>query len=190
MSSPHIAQRLKILLIALLFFGPLALAFYFYYGHGLDQLRPTTQKGHLFEPVRTLPERWEGGGDPPWAMHHWSIWVAADHGVDDDTLQLLADLGKVRLATEKDKDRVEVVLLQPSNVPVSRLQGAVHVVQDDSDLTHVGSALKIDEQSVWNSGRIILVDPNGNAVMWYEKGQNRLDVLNDLLKLLKLSHIG
>lgn len=189
MTSTRTQQRSKIILIAALFFGPLLLAFYFYYGHGLDQLRPSTQRGHLFSPIRTLPLNWDGQ-TTPWATRHWTILLAAANPIDVTGQRLLADLIKVRLATEKDKDRVVVALLQSSKIELPAGLGSVALVQDNDKLSHIGKLLSIDEKSVFGSNRVYLIDPNGNLVMWYESDQNLLDVLNDLLKLLKLSHIG
>jgi len=183
------SQRLKVILIAALFFGPLLLAFYFYYGHGLEQLRPSTQRGHLLSPIQVLPATW-GDQTAPWANRHWTLLLAGSDPLDAKGQGLLNDLIKVRLATEKDKDRVVVALLQSNKSSLPSDLNSVQLVLDDAALSHLGAILAVDSGPVLGSNRVFLVDPNGNLVMWYESGQNLLDVLNDLLKLLKLSHIG
>jgi hypothetical protein len=181
--------KLKLIAIAAMFFGPLLLAFYFYYGHGLDRLKPTTQKGHLVSPARSLPQNLPAGA-APWASRHWVLLLVNQPHIDAQGLQLLTDLQKVRLATEKDKDRVQVALLQDSETTLPAELESVRVVLDSTALATLGSALSVDQTPVWGSNRVYLIDPNGNLLMWYDGHQNLLDVLNDLLKLLRLSHIG
>ena len=127
---------------------------------------------------------------PPWASRHWVLLLAAQPEVDETGLKLLADLQKIRLATEKDKDRVQVALLQDSEKKLPADFDAVIPVLDNLQLESLGALLTVDDKPVWGSNRIYLIDPNGNLVMWYDPQQNLLDVLNDLLKLLRLSHIG
>jgi len=81
-------------------------------------------------------------------------------------------------------------LLQDSETTLPAELESVRVVLDSTALGTLGSALSVDQTPVWGSNRVYLIDPNGNLLMWYDGHQNLLDVLNDLLKLLRLSHIG
>ena len=61
---------------------------------------------------------------------------------------------------------------------------------EDSDRELLGAFPKYGATPVETAGRIYIVDPLGNLMMSYAPNAPQKALLEDLRKLLKLSHIG
>jgi hypothetical protein len=116
-------------------------------------------------------------------------------GCDASCRERLVELKKVRVALERDGPRVRRVLLgRPgccAAAEVGRPEADLVVAWLDGD---AGRALLAQfpgyGAEVADSGRVYLVDPLGNLLMTYPPGADLKDLLKDLEKLLRLSHIG
>jgi hypothetical protein len=207
MSSPSVATRSKrgvLLLLVLLFFAPLLLAFVLYYGSGW---RPTgrTNRGALIEPARTLPlialpqVALAPGAAPAGdalagadvLTGKWSLVYAnsGDCNADcRDTLYFmrqtylgLANLAprvqRVFLVTADCCDRDYLAREQPGLITLNAAGAA-------------GAALLAQFPSERRSSSIFVVDPRGNLMLRYDAHDDPKGLRNDLKKLLALSHIG
>ncbi len=194
-------RRLQLVAIALVFHGPQALAFWLYYGGGAA-LRPSghVNRGTLVTPVVALPELRlpvPGGGTtaPDFLRGKWSLVTVAGAHCDADCRRVLEEEKRVRLALERDGSRVRRVLLGPpgccgpaevgapqADLVVAWLEGA-----EGARLGAPFAALAAADAA---QGRVSIVDPLGNLMMTYAPGADLKDLLKDLEKLLRLSHIG
>jgi cytochrome oxidase Cu insertion factor (SCO1/SenC/PrrC family) len=194
-------RRGLLLLVAALFFGPLGLAFYMYYGGVSWVPHHGVQHGHLLSAVRPVPEARlplpQGGAtEPDFLRHRWTLlYGVADH-CDDRCVRAVVDLRAIRHALNRNQDRVQVVVLGAADCctalqALSPKDGSMVVASADGlEAAPVTAALMVD-QSPWNAaGRVYLIDPIGNFLMFYEPSFAKKDILTDLEKLLKLSHIG
>ncbi len=71
-------QRRLLIVLALVFFAPLGLAFYLYYGHGTWHPGGHVNAGELIQPARPLPSvalpLWGAGTtDPNFLEHKWTF---------------------------------------------------------------------------------------------------------------------
>jgi hypothetical protein len=193
-SSSLRRQRLLLVLLALVFFGPVALSFWMYYGAHYQTAKHVAH-GELLEPARPLPEAELGtpAGTPTPARFlrgKWSLVLVVGGPCAEACTQQLAALRKVRLAMDRERDRVQRVLLgeppccAPAEVPA---QPDLLVAWVDSS---AGRRLLAPFPSVQDAGRVYVVDPLGNLVMSYPSGSDLKGLIKDLEKLLRLSHIG
>ena len=184
MSAPeHPGSRKQIWILVVLFFAPLALAFLLYYGGGW---RPSgsTNKGELISPPRPLPgvSAWHG---------KWTLVYVGDGRCDERCRAALVLTRQTRLALNADMTRVQRIFLATGHCCDRTYLAAEHpdlgVQQVDND---AGAALLLAFPDV-ASGSIYIVDPLGNLMMRHAPSAGlSKDLLEDLRKLLQLSHIG
>jgi hypothetical protein len=181
----HAAPNRRLLyLLIVLFFLPVAAAFYLYYG---SSWRPVglTNHGELITPVLTLP-----GGEP--ALHGlWSLVYIGNGSCDAACRTALVYARQTRLSLNQDMKRVARVFLVNGDCCDhayldSEQQGLRIVAVPDAATSQLLAAFPQGQLST----SLFIVDPLGNLVMRYDVRENPKGLLTDLQKLLKLSHIG
>jgi cytochrome oxidase Cu insertion factor (SCO1/SenC/PrrC family) len=194
--GPRSRKQIWILIGA--FVAPLALAFLLYYGVGV---RPhgNTNKGDLIHPARPLPElALPGAADQTFAADalrgKWSMVFIGDGACDARCREALTLMRQTRLALGDKMERVQRVFLVTGNCCDQAYLAAEHsgVLLGRIDNPAGQSLLETfpDAAQAGALGRIYLVDPLGNLMMKYEADAPQKGLLEDLKKLLKLSHIG
>jgi cytochrome oxidase Cu insertion factor (SCO1/SenC/PrrC family) len=180
------------------FFAPLALAFILYYG--LD-IRPhgNTNKGDLIHPPVTLPEvALPGAADQPLAANalrgKWSMVYIGNGACDPRCREALTLMRQTRLALGDKMERVQRVFLVSGNccdqAYLATEQDGLLLGRIDNSAGQTLLETFPDTTQAAGLGRIYLVDPLGNLMMKYEADAPQKGLLEDLKKLLKLSHIG
>jgi hypothetical protein len=182
-------------LLALVFFAPLFFAFVLYYGMSW---RPATRVNHgmLVDPARPLPAldltRIDGQATSA-LTDRWSILYFDDGACDAACQTALGSTRAVRLALGRDAMRVQRVFLYRgrccSAALASEQPDLFLASAEDAAGTEVRTTLPADG----NGGpapQIVLIDPHGNLLMRYGPDASRLGMLEDLKRLLRLSHIG
>ena len=195
-SDPARARgRRNFLLIAAMFLLPLAVVFGLYYG-GVWSPSGTSAKGELVHPARPLEVAGLRHADGTAAgaevfQGKWSLIYIGDGACDEACRTALTYGRQTRLALNKEMTRVQRVLLatghccdkayldaeQPGLVVLdaSSPEAQKLLAQFPGDRTHT----------------VFVVDPLANLMMRHNATVviNK-DLLSDLKKLLKLSHIG
>ena len=186
--------------LAALFLLPLVIAFFTYYG---TAWRPAAHVNHgqLITPARPLPaalavvtgEAQSGTPDPavPVFRKRWSLVYVGAGSCNADCRQALYVMRQTRLALNNDMARVERVFL------------ASEACCDRGFLVREHPGLEVLDASAPQAvpllaqfpaaGRehlLFIVDPLGNLMMSYDARTNPHGLLEDLNKLLALSHIG
>ena len=198
-STPNLtASRLKLLLVVLLFLGPLFAAFIWYYGFDAN-LAPEGQSNHapLITPVVQIQEfenqSTDGASvDFPFLKKKWTIVHIVGSGCDASCQRSLYNTRQTRIAVGKDLLRIQRLIVV-DNVELDELVSLNH---SDATVIHPGqSGLEkqlepIIEAAAAKSNDAILIDPLGNAMMIIPLDLDPRLLLKDLKKLLKLSHIG
>ena len=187
--------------LAALFLLPLVIAFFTYYG---TAWRPAAHVNHgqLITPARPLPavalaavtgEAQSGTPDPavPVFRKRWSLVYVGAGSCNADCRQALYVMRQTRLALNNDMARVERVFL------------ASEACCDPAFLVREHPGLEVLDASAREAvpllaqfpaaGRehlLFIVDPLGNLMMSYDARTNPRGLLEDLKKLLALSHIG
>lgn len=179
-----------------LFLLPLALAFWVYYGTDWRPLR-TVNHGELITPVRALPAvqlqpAIESAAAPAELFHHkWSLVYVGDGQCDDTCRKSLYVMRQTRLSLNNEMGRVERVFLATAHCCTRDFLAHEHPGLHVFDASGAAAASLLNvfpaeerEQSLF------IVDPLGNLMMKYDVRQNPKGLLQDLKKLLSLSHIG
>ena len=193
-SSPLRRPRLQLVLLALVFFGPVALSFWMYYGAHFHTAKLVAH-GELLEPARPLPEARLGtpSGTPTAARFmrgKWSLVVLTGEQCGATCAKDIADMRNVRLAMDRERDRVQRVLLgQPPCCAAGEVGAESDLIVAWVDSLDGRRLLALFPARA-EAGRVYVVDPLGNLVMSYAAGADRKGLIKDLEKLLRLSHIG
>lgn len=180
-----------------MFFAPLALAFLLYYG--LDGWRPhgSTNKGDLVTPPRPLPAATLRAPDGDLQIDSlkgkWTLVYIGNGACDARCREALMLMRQTRLALNDDMSRIQRLFLAAGECCDQAYLGTEHsglvIGQVDGD-TPLLQLFARGTEEVGQAGRIYIVDPLNNLMMSYEPGAPPKALLEDLKKLLKLSHIG
>ena len=180
--------RLQLLLIAVVFFGPLLGAAWLYYRG--DALQPDTRANHgaLLEPIVNLHDLAPGSG----VLEHrsWLLLYAYDGACADDCRRGLYTTRQSRLMLGKEMDRVKRVFLHGTESPDTLFIAEEHqglITLRDAELRAVLDNKKPESLT---GGGYYLIDPHGNLVMYFRPGINPREMVDDIKRLLKLSRIG
>lgn len=175
--------RRQLLLVACIFFVPLAAATWLYFSSGWRPA-PGAQHGELVDPPRALPSAALRGS--------WSLVLLLAGPCDADCIASLEEMGRVRLALDKDITRVRRALLHDGGCCEPGL--AVLTEPDVLVLAATGAdgaSLRARFPPAPDGGRrIYIVDPHGNLLMSYPSAGAGRGLLKDLERLLRLSRIG
>lgn len=187
--------RLQLVALAALFFGPLALAFTFYYG--LPTLRPvmSTAHGELVSPPLPLPAvtlRDASGASLPADLlsQRWTLVWVGPGSCPAACVAALATTGVVRELLAHDAPRVQRLFLYTGAAPAGDFAGAAPDLRVAALDSPGAEALAQRLEAAGGAQRIYIVDPHGNLMMRYGGGDVRRGLLEDLRRLLKYSHIG
>lgn len=186
----YFAGRVQLLLMALVFFGPLILAAWLYFsGTGL-QPSARTNHGDLLQPLTSLSDTLP---DSPIHEHnqgHWLLVYPNAGACDDACDYALYTLRQSRLMLGKEMDRLQRVFLHGENAPDTVYLAEEHaglIAFRDNEL----SALLNNKLPAGRSaGGYYLVDPLGNLVMYFRPDIEPRDMVEDIKHLLTLSRIG
>jgi hypothetical protein len=179
--------RRTLVLLALVFLGPLAVAMAIWYSGFAWRPAATTEHGILLQPPPRLPDHElapAGRLDGRWSM----IYVGAAE-CDEHCRQALVTMRQVRRALGKDMDRVQRVFCATGGTPDPEFLQREHpglLVVNDAVTGH-GMAATIGRYA---TGDIFLADPLRNLVLHYPAGTSMKDIHTDLQRLLKVSRIG
>jgi cytochrome oxidase Cu insertion factor (SCO1/SenC/PrrC family) len=194
--------RRQLLVLAAIFFVPLAVAFWLYYAPG--GWRPTggTNQGDLIQPAVPLPTvrlvRPDGAGVPTEVLRgKWTIAYLGEGRCDERCRRALYLSRQSRIALSKDMARVQRVFLATGTCcdqPFLRSEHPdleVYVLGSDADSrTLLEEFPVLDGVPATMAGRLWVVDPLGNLVLSYSERSPDKALLTDVKKLLRLSHIG
>ncbi len=198
-------QRRVLIGVALMFFAPLALAFYLYYGTYWHP-RGRVNAGELIEPARplpalalplaSLPVAAAPGPDqtnPQFLKGKWTFLFVQHGHCDDECLRHLYDTRQVRLALDREMNRVQRVFIGDSDCCDMAALLAAHpdlIAIRASSADEPLLALLPTRTGAINSHRVYLIDPLGNVMMFYAADAKPKGMLEDMKRLLRLSSIG
>jgi cytochrome oxidase Cu insertion factor (SCO1/SenC/PrrC family) len=195
-------SRAQIWIVVALFFAPLALAFLLYYGAGGWHPSGSTNHGELISPPRPLPEvtlPTPGGAPLAAATWHgkWTLLYIGDGRCDGRCRAALMLMRQTRLALNADMTRVQRIFLATDNccdrtyLDAEHPDLAVALADNDAGATLLAAFPDSQSADADHSGVIYVIDPLGNLMMRHvPEPPPAKGLLEDLRRLLKLSHIG
>lgn len=205
MTTAELAQppnRKPIWLLIALFFVPLGIAFLLYYG--VDGWRPagSTNNGDLITPPRPMPELSlplaAAGASDAKLLHSgkWTLVYVGDGQCDARCREALILMRQARIALGDDMTRVQRAFVATGTCCDEPYLGKEHVglVTLRASEANAAELLRVFPEyasvPVQQGGRIYIVDPLGNLMMSYARDARPKGLLEDMKKLLRLSHIG
>jgi cytochrome oxidase Cu insertion factor (SCO1/SenC/PrrC family) len=195
MSDARARGRRNVLLMAALFFVPVIAVFAMYYG-GLWSPSGSSAKGELVHPARPLEiadlRHADGAAAGLEAFQgKWSLTYIGDGRCDEACRTALTYGRQTRIAVGKDVDRVQRVLLATGNCCDRQYLDAEQPGIVILDASSPGAQKLLAQFPGEHATSLYIVDPLGNLMMRHDATQviNK-NLLSDLKKLLKLSHIG
>jgi hypothetical protein len=202
-------QRRLLIALALLFFAPLGVAFYLYYGPGGWRPVGRVNHGELIDPPRPLPalslplvsepsadgRADAGGAAADFLRHKWTLLYLGPGACPQRCRTNLYDTRQVRIALNRDMSRVQRVFIAEGACCDWQYLQAEHpdliTVRATADAAPLLALLpSVHGVSPASADRVYLVDPLGNLMMSYAPDANPKGMLEDLKRLLGLSHVG
>ena len=181
--------RLQLLLIAIVFLGPLLVAAWMYFG---GNLAPEGRSNHgvLLEPIVNVGEALPGSALEPLYENTWLLVYADRAPCQDACRDRLLTQRQSRLMLGREMDRLTRVFLHGDTAPDTVFLAAEHaglITIEDADAFDL---LENKKPTTLAAGGFYLIDPLGNLVMYFEPGIDPYDMVDDIKHLLKLSRIG
>ena len=192
-ANPGRGSRLILTLVALLFFGPLALAIVMYYVGG-DRWRPAGSVAHgiLLSQTHPLPTGvlLLANGVTADFAGKWSLLYVGRGDCDDACKEALYRTRQVRRALGKEESRVQRFFISMGDAPNAGFLAADHpglLVMTDALATRDIVLTALGE---FHEGDVFIADPLGNLILRFPAGTTMKDMHEDLQLLLKASQIG
>jgi len=192
-------QRRVLIGLAVLFFAPLGLAFYLYYGHAGWHPGGRVNAGALIEPPRPLPALVlplldSGNTDPNFLRGKWTLLFVGFGPCAELCRARLYDTRQVRLALDRDMKRVQRVFVADSDCCDAGQLRDQHpdliMIRASPAVAPLLTLLPMENAGAAQSPRVYLIDPLGNLMMFYAADVKPKGILEDLKRLLRLSSIG
>ncbi len=195
MEDQRAAGRRKLLILAALFFAPVVIAFTLYYG---NVWRPagSASKGQLIQPARPLEvaglRNADGSAaDPKVLEGKWTLIYIGDGACDADCRTALLFGRQSRLALNNEMTRVQRVFLATDNCCDTQYLATEQPGLIALDASAPEAAALLAQFPEDRRQSLFIVDPLGNLMMQHDASVlTTKNLLSDLKKLLKLSHIG
>lgn len=182
--------RLQLILLMLLVLSPV-IASYIFHTYGL---RPegTVNYGELLEPKHVKGDATNLGNNTIFRIKQlkgmWTLLMIDSGNCHQLCREKLYLMRQIRLATHVDKDRVARVWLinddiTPDPIVVEQYEGTQLVLAKQRDLLSEFPYIENQQDHIY------LIDPMGYLMMRYPKNPDPKKMLDDLKRLLKLSHM-
>jgi len=207
--SAHDRRQRRLLIgLALIFFAPLGVSFYLYYGHGSWHPGGRVNAGDLIVPPRplpalTLPLQSSGETDSDFLRRKWTLLYVQPGPCAERCRTSLYQTRQVRLALDRDMDRVQRVFIADGDCCDFQF---LHQQHPDLIAVRMNPAAApllalLPQHGPGNNSAgaggddaatqpTYLIDPLGNLMMSYAPDAKPKGMLEDMKRLLRLSHIG
>lgn len=186
--------RRQLLIVAAVFLVPVIIAFALYYGQ-IWRPAGSSNKGELISPARPLEATGlrKADGTPADAaalQGKWSLIYIGDGACDAACRQSLVFARQSRLALNNEMTRVQRMFLSTGNCCANDYFKAEHEGLIVYDVSSPEAQALLAQFPAERTNSLFIVDPLGNLMMRHDASHTSKDLLTDLKKLLKLSHIG
>ena len=181
--------RLQMLLIASVFFGPLAVATYMYYS-GSFQPAGRTNHGALLQPIVSVAEALPESETVIQGDGFWLLIYSNQGECGAQCQNALYTIRQSRRMLGKETDRLLRVFLHGESSPDTVFLETEHAGLISLRDSGLSALLQNKKPATLSAGGYFLMDPLGNLVMYFEPDIDPGNMIGDIQRLLKLSRIG
>jgi hypothetical protein len=185
-----IAGLIQLVLIASVFFGPLILAVWLYFGDTGFQPAGKTNHGELLQPLVSVRDLLPDSTIHKYNDGYWLLVYSNDGECDANCEYALYTLRQSRLMLGKEMDRLVRVFLHGDTTPDTVFLADEHAGLITLKDSGVSDLLENKKPAELAAGGYYLVDPLGNLVMYFRPDIDPGDMVEDIKHLLELSRIG
>ena len=183
------SARLQLMLIAAVFFGPLLVAAFMYYG-GKLQPQGRTNHGALLTPIVSISEVLPESVLFDATAGRWLLIYKSEGACEAECRRALYTIRQCRRMLGKETARLERVFLHDESpldtVFLDNEHAGLIALQD----RRLASLLNKKKPAGLPPGGYFLMDPHGNLVMYFEPVIAPAAMVEDIQHLLSLSRIG
>ena len=182
--------RWQLVLLASVFFGPLIVAAWLYYGGQSMQPEGRANIGALLEPITHIPDVLPESPLLDEIEGHWLLVYNNEGACDEECRTALYTIRQSRLMLGREMDRVLRIFLHGETPPDTLFLAEEH--EGLVTLTDAPLSALLDEKTPVGlaDGGYFLVDPRGNLVMYFHPDIDPGAMVDDIKRLLRLSRIG
>lgn len=181
--------------LLLVFILPMLLAQYLF--HHPTVLSGHTNRGQLINPPLPLAQLplmdMEGHAfNTPSVLKKWTLLYVSGLPCDDACQQNIYKLRQIRIATGKERERINRMFLIVANEPIAASQQKflTNMIASRYAGTVVGVGKPALFNDIFKPEQFYLIDPLGNIMLSYPAGVKPGDIFKDLEHVLKISQIG
>ena len=197
-----LTSRQALVLLLLIFLAPTFVIWVMHRTGGEWWPDTTTNRGTLVQPARPLELSPDiRHGERPlteYLQGKWTLVYIGDNSCGDVCRENLYKMRQSRTAQNEHMKRVQRLFIVSGGEPGPELAGYLQEEHPQVDtvalaadqLGQLGGFFHIDDTPVLDAGRVYIVDPLGNLMMYYQPDADAGGLLKDLRKLLKFSRIG
>jgi len=194
MQDSRASGRRTLIIIAAVFLVPVAVAFSLYYGK-LWRPANSSSKGQLIDPAQPLAiaglRHADGSAAGPDVFSgKWTLIYIGDGRCDEACRKALVFGRQSRLALNNEMTRVQRVFLATANCCDTDYFAREQPGLVALDASSPEASAFLAQFPAQRETSLFIVDPLGNLMMRHDASHTTKDLLSDLKKLLKLSHIG
>ncbi|MDH3265405.1 MAG: hypothetical protein OEM25_00435 [Gammaproteobacteria bacterium] len=182
--------RLQLVLIAIVFLGPLLVAGWLYFKGNPLQPSGRSNHGALLEPIISIRETLPDSVILNLEDTAWLLLYPNTDGCDEGCKQALYTIRQSRLMLGREMDRLQRVMLHGESLPdtvfLAEEQPGLITIEDSKLIALLNNKRPTDLPA----GGYYLVDPLGNLVMYFHPDLDPAEMVDDIKHLLRLSRIG
>ena len=182
--------RGQLVILALVFFGPLAVAAWLYFSGADFQPKGRTNHGELLQPLVNIQDTLTASSIGELDDGRWLLVYGHDGACGDPCRFSLYTLRQSRLMLGRDTERLVRVFLHGAEPPDTAFLAEEHAGLVTLRNDRFSALLEKNRPVDTPPGGFFLVDPLGNLVMYFGADIDPADMVEDIEHLLKLSRIG
>lgn len=190
------ASRIKLLVLAAIFFAPMIFAWVVYFGPSDWKPGGSTAVGHLVTPARPLPEieftAADGEAFAPNTV--WTLMHVGEQACDENCLDRLWQTRQMRTLLHRHRGRLQRAYLGAPGEDVAELWAGLKDEHPRLRVLSLAPAQRAEFEAwlgpLGVDHPVLLIDPLGNFLMFYGDELPLKGMLKDIKRIMKLSNIG